>query len=188
MFKKLIFSLVILATAASTAVMGTQALVSDSVALGASTYSTGTVDLTISKTGEEGSYVDSVAGFTDVTINPGDSIIHPIWLKNESAIGSLKIYGQATVETVEGEVVNIDPGKVSIKFVKHGSDPVEETSNSSLTTWANSKKAFGTGSTFNLPAGSAQQYDMIVTLSSTAPEGTFSFSFVFTGDYVAATP
>ena len=81
-----------------------------------------------------------------------------------------------------GDASNIDPSKVNIKFVKHASTPAVETTNSALTTWAGTApKAFGTD--FNIAAGDTQQYDMVVSLSSTAPEGTFSFSFVFTGDY-----
>jgi len=185
MFKKILLSLLIIFTASTTTTMGTHALVSDSATLGVSTYSTGSVDLKISSTGEDGSFQDSIDGFSNVTLYPGDSVTHRIYLKNESSTGALKLSGQAFIEQVEGELENIDPTKVSIKFIKVDSgDPPIATSNSGLTTWAgDTPKSFGTTENFALPADTTQAYDMVISLSSTAPDGAFSFSFIFSGDY-----
>lgn len=177
MFKKILLSIVIIATAGTTAVLGTQALADDTAVLGASTYSTNSVNLKISKTGAPGSFAESVDGFdTNLKLSPGKSVTQTVYLKNESEADALKISAQAT--NVAG---TIDAGDVKIKFVKSGT--ATETTNSALSTWANSLKALGTD--FNLPIGATQQYDIVISLDSTAVQGDFTFGFNFKGENVA---
>lgn len=184
-YKKLIFSLLVVAAVGATGVSATRALLSDAATLGASTFSTGTVDLQISKDGDIFGN-GPVDGFND-SVRPGEKKEYEIWLKNATTDTVFKLDGKALTPTMsEG----IESGDIKIAFTEvnaNGSDMVGgATVSKTITTWDDGDP-FGAG--FNLPADTAQRYKMSVELDDGAPAGTFSFSFEFTGTQVLpATP
>lgn len=184
-YKKLAFSLLVVAAVGVTGVSATRALLNDTATLGASTFSTGTVDLKISKDG--GSFVDGpVEGFTD-TLRPNEKKDFEIWLKNTTPDAVFKLDGKALSPTMsEG----IEPGDIKISFTEVNPDGSAmdggATVSKTITTWDDGDP-LGTG--FTLAANTAQRYKMSVELDDSAPNGTFSFSFEFTGTQVLpATP
>jgi hypothetical protein len=116
-YKKLIFSLLVVAAVGATGVSATRALLSDAAVLGTSTFSTGTVDLKISKDGvvfEDG----EVTGFND-TLRPGEKKNFTIWLKNATTDAIFKLDGKALNPTMSA---GITPGDIKIAFTEVNAD------------------------------------------------------------------
>jgi hypothetical protein len=177
MIKRILLSLLIIVGVGGSAVAGTQALLSDTATMSASTFDTGSVHLQIAK--DSTSWLDSIEGFTD-TLRPGQSKEYYIWLKNNTPDLSLALSARA--DTTSG---TISPTKVTIAFTEvDGSGVVVgETVTNPLSTWDNvTPSTFGAG--FDLPANTGQRYKMTVSLDDSATAGDFGFSFIFTGTQV----
>ncbi|MCR4263115.1 MAG: hypothetical protein NUV98_00145 [Candidatus Roizmanbacteria bacterium] len=179
MFKRILLSLGVLTVTVSAVVVGTQALLTDSVTLGVNTVSTGSVDLQI---WDGATYVDvPVAGF-DETLLPGQSSTTPfvVWLNNASTV-ALSIVGTATV-TVETEgVYDSDDVTVTITPYDDGGTVAETPVVWTLTDWELGKAILP-----NIPAGTDQRYHVTVSVADTveASNADVSFNMVFTGTQV----
>ncbi len=177
MIKRLLLGLGTITVVGGAAIFGTQALLSDSVTLTANTFSTGTVDLQISK--DDLTYADTETGFTQ-TVFPGQSSTPEyFFLKNNASGVSLALSAQATV----GGGNEIDPTLVTVEIVavtgggaiEPGATPVSQ----SLTAWA-TPTALGVP---NLANNDSQRYRMTVSFNSSITDsGADSiFDFMFTG-------
>ena len=187
MVKKLILSLFIITAVGATAIYSTRALLSDSVTLTTNTFSTGTVDLQISKNATT-NYADTLSGlFTNVQDLPGQTQTQYFYLKNNGSGVDLSIAAQSANISVNGGVLS---SNVNVTFTPvdssntqiAGSTPVSHT----LADWLTTPTLLGTP---NVPSGGRQKYKMDVTLDSgVTSSGTFSFDFTFTGTQVNPTP
>jgi len=161
----------------------TRASLSDQAVLAVSTFSTGTVELQISKSlsssPTSGSFEDiSVPGFTDQVL-PGHTVSEFFWLKNHSSNNAdLDISAQATPSGT------IDPTKVTIAFT-----PVDNTATISgtptttftLSDWSSLPRSLSNTILHSVNSG-RQRYRMDVSLdSSISTSGSTIFDFVFTG-------
>ncbi len=173
---RILLSLLLIVIAGTIAYAASRAAFSAQVTLAANTFSTGTVDLQISKSTSSAptSFTDvSIAGFTG-TILPGQTVSESVWLKNTSTGVDFAIAAQAA--SVSGQ---ISPSDVMIGFT-----PVDPSATISGTTvthtladW-NSVESLGT----TIASGAKQRYRMDVTLSSSVTtSGSVGFDFIFTG-------
>ena len=180
MFKKFLLSLGVLAFAGGSAVLGTQALLSDDVTLTANTFTTGTVDLQI-RVGAN-PYADTQAGFS-ATLLPGQSSTSEFLLKNNDSQVDLEISAQSIVT---GSV--LDPSLVMVEFTA-----VDAINVPTGTPVSQSLAAWTTPTSLGLPniiSNGEQKYLMKVTIdpSVTASNVSSVFDFVFTGTQVVPAP
>ncbi|HUQ85837.1 MAG TPA: hypothetical protein VM077_05930 [Candidatus Limnocylindrales bacterium] len=182
MIKRIILSLLIIAGVSGSAVMGTQALLSDTAALTSNTFSTGTVDLRVSKTGSTFSTV-STAGYTS-GVRPGQTKFFDVYLRNVTTDVALSLSGQATDITV----TDITKDQVVVSFTPVNTDgsaivgaPI---ATATLAQWE-TLLPYGYPAEYNLAQSGTQRYKMGITMNSgITVDGSAVFNFVFTGTEV----
>jgi hypothetical protein len=178
MIKKLVLSLLIITAVGATGASATRALINDSAVLGTSTFSTGTVDLQISSTDGNSFSNGPVNGFTG-SINPGTSKDYTVWLKNNTPDADFSLSGQA-IDVVRSEGITNTHIKIAFTKVNVDGSVISgaPTVSKTMTSWSGGDPF---GGSFHLAANTAQRYKMTVSLDDSAPAGTFSFGFQFTG-------
>jgi hypothetical protein len=181
MFKRILLSLGVITVVAGAAVVGTQALLSDSVTLTANTFSTGSVDLEIST--DNVTFADTSVGFSETDLMPGDKASAFFWLQNLSDV-DMTLTGQANINHSTSE---IDPTlvEVSLTPVDGGGSPITGavTTTFTIQEWEDAIRTLGN----DLDASTTQRYMMEVTIdeSVTTENGSIDFDFTFTGTQVA---
>lgn len=182
MIKKLLLSLLIIVGVGASAFAATKALLSDQATLGASTFSTGTVDLLISN-GQTGTFAESQPGYTG-SLLPGQKVTKYLRLKNDSTDADFAIAAQAT--NVTGSL-NTDDVIVTFTPVNTSEVAVGDHVAKTLTQWVATPTSLGLP---NIPDGNTQEYQMDIMLNENVTTGGASivFSFVFTGEQVVITP
>lgn len=179
MFKRILLSLGVITVVGGSAIVGTQALLSDNVSLTANTFSTGSVEL---KIWDGDSYEDTTTGFS-ATLFPGQpSGPHVVWLKNNNSGVSFDISAIATVttETISSDDVMVTLVAMDNAGTTQTGTPVTQT----LTAWETST-ALGLPT---VPTNGEQRYHMTVTIDPdvTTSGATSAFDFTFTGTQVAS--
>lgn len=182
MFKRILLSLGVLTVTVSSVVVGTQALLSDEVVLGANTVSTGSVDLQIWDNSTS-TYVDGpVAGFTEELLPGETSGNQVVWLNNASTV-ELSIAGAAVVtsETV-GEYDSDDVTVMVTPMNDAGDANTGPTVTATLTDWETTPQSLLP----TIPAGTDQRYHVQVSVDSAVTQANSSveFNLVFTGTQV----
>lgn len=179
LLKKLLISFLIIAGVGSTAIASTKALLSDQAVLGENTFSTGTVDLTISN-GVSGDFADQVSGFNE-TIFPGETVTKYFRLKNESSDVFLSIAAQAA--SISGAISKND---VTVTFtpVNTSENPIGSPISKTLSEWESAPADLWLP---YIQDGKTQEYQMDVKLADSVETGgaSITFDFIFTGTQVA---
>ncbi|HYK08631.1 MAG TPA: hypothetical protein VEW42_04000 [Candidatus Eisenbacteria bacterium] len=161
----------------ATAFAASRAAFSSQVTLAANTFSTGTVDLQISKSTSSAptAFTDvSIAGFTG-NILPGATVSQTVWLKNTSDAVDFLIAAQAA--SVSGAIA---PADVTVTLTPVSNDGLTNTGSPVIGTLSDWESVLSLGST--IAHGAKQRYKMDVSLSgSVTTTGSISFDFVFTG-------
>ena len=181
MFKRILLSLGVITVVGGSAIVGTQALLSDNVSLTANTFSTGSVDLQIWDV-PTSTYGGATVGFNNTMLPGGTSGPHVFWLKNNGSGVDLAVTAAATLVDIGGGDYSSDDITITITPMLPdgtgpavGASPVTQT----LTAWL-STTALGLP---NIPTNEEQRYHMQVTIDPgvTKSSESVSFDFTFTG-------
>lgn len=184
MIRKILLSLLIVVGVGGSAVVGTQALLSDNASLTLNTFSTGTVGLEVA-TNPVTTFAESLPGFSNTNMLPGQTSSHFFKLRNNEADVDLSIAAQA-INVNQG---GIDPSKVVIKF----SPWTTGTTGGSLVVGgavtSHTLQEWKNGASLGNPAlsksSTGRYYRMDVTIDSSVTGNLSSiFDFVFTGTQV----
>lgn len=193
MIKKLLLSLLIIAGVSGSAILGTQALLTDTATLAANTVSTGSINLTISNSQSSTNpttFSESRPGFNNVAVRPGQTKSFLFWLKNNETDVAMSLSGQATVATTTDGVAE---NQVIISIIPVNDDGTDiggaPIASANLQQWKASVLSFGFPPAYELLANTRHRYRMDVKMDNgiTLP-GTATFDFVFTGTEVVSTP